>query len=232
MDAVDAVSVAGDLLDRLAPQVPDVVHQPCVRARLVDELRRLVERAHGRPELGELALNRLERDADAARAALVGDRANAFEDRVAVVAGAGEEEDAGGLERCEPADPRANRLDALAWIVGAFHERQRQDRGHRGHGGRRLEPARVEALKRIVRQLHLPDPDAVGAGRAVRVEVVCERLGHRRDLRDRDARHRPKRSLTRVSALAGSGGWRSSCATSVPEPAPSPGPGCVLAPMW
>ena len=63
--------------------------------------------------------------------------------------------------------------------------------GTAGTAGGRAEAARAKALERVVGELHLPDPDPVRAGRAIGVEVVGERLRHRRDLRDREP-HRPQ----------------------------------------
>jgi len=65
MDSVDAIAMAPDLLERLAPEVPGVVHQADVRAGLADQGGGLVQRADGRPEVGELSLDRLEDDSDA-----------------------------------------------------------------------------------------------------------------------------------------------------------------------
>src|SRR5437867_12518513 len=62
VDAVDAVAMALDLLERLAPKVPAVVHQADIGAGLGDQRGGLVERADDRPELRKLTLDRLEDD--------------------------------------------------------------------------------------------------------------------------------------------------------------------------
>ena len=130
-----------------------------------------------------------------------------------------------GARRRMPAQTASTRS---AGSLRPFHQRQRQDRRHLGNGSRRLQPARPEALERVVGELHLPDPDPVGASVPVGVEVVRERLPDGRDLGDREARHQRRTSPRARSARDG---FSSCCATSVPEPPPSPGPGCVLAPM-
>src|SRR6201982_342406 len=55
---------------------------------------------------------------------LIGDRAQAIEDCGAVVAGAGQEEDARRLERREAADAGADRFDALLWVLRSLHQRE------------------------------------------------------------------------------------------------------------
>src|SRR5204863_1451988 len=110
VDSGDPVAVARDLLERLAPQVPDVVNQADARTGLVHECGGLVERADDRPKVRELALDRLDGDGDSVPAATVGDRTDAVEDRRPVLSGAGEEKDAGRLERREPLDACADRL--------------------------------------------------------------------------------------------------------------------------
>ena len=228
VDADDAVAVALDLLERLVPEMPGVVHQPDVRAAgLRDQLRRLVERADDRPEVSELLLDRLHGDPDADRRGRIGDVPDALDDGLPILAGAGQEQHRVRLERREAPDPGADRLDPLRRILRPLHQRQRQDRGHLGDGDRRIQPAGPEAAERVVGKLHLPDPDPVGACVLVGVEVVGERLPDRGDLGDRVARHQ-RRTSPRARSVRD--GFRSCWATSAPEPPPSPGPGCVLAP--
>ena len=83
------------------------------------------------------------------------------------------------------------RIDALARVIRAWKQRQREDRGHGGHRGSRAKAARAEGLDRpVVRpvaELELPDTDPVDALLTVDPEVVEEALGERRHLGDREA---------------------------------------------
>jgi hypothetical protein len=105
------------------------------------------------------------------------------------------------VERGEPLEAHAVRLDALGRILRATEKRQRQDRRKRGDRGGRLETARLERLERLDvaagRELQLPDADAVQSRRRVQAEVVGEARPDRRDLRDRDARLHALDLLTR-----------------------------------
>src|SRR6185437_1482057 len=104
-------------------------------------------------------------------------------------------------ERREPLEAPAERLDALCRVVRAAQQRQRQYRRKQGYRGGGLEAARLERLERLgvaaVRDLRLPDADAVEPCRRVPAKVVDEARPDRRDLRDRDARlHAPDLLMT------------------------------------
>jgi hypothetical protein len=60
------------------------------------------------------------------------------------------------------------------------------DRGDVRDGGRCAETALLEALERVVRELHLPDADAVDPGLGIGVEVLGEARAEGADLRDRE----------------------------------------------
>jgi hypothetical protein len=60
------------------------------------------------------------------------------------------------------------------------------DRRDLGNGRRRAEAARLEALERVVRELELPDADAVDLGLRIGVEVRGKARAEGADLRDRE----------------------------------------------
>ena len=126
----------------------------------------------------ELPLDRLERDANACALALVGDRPDPVDHgRRRSSPGPVRKRTAVGLERREPPDPGADGLDPLGGVVGALHQRQRQDRRHLRDGRRRLERSDAEPLERVVASSfisQIPIPSAPGG--AVGVEVVGEGL--------------------------------------------------------
>ena len=176
----------------VAPEVPGVVHAGRQSAPLSS-----TSAAASSSELtivqkpGELALDRLERDRHALRVALVRDRPDALEDRPRSPPGPVRKEDARRLERRQPPDAGANRLDALG----------RDPPGPSISGSGRIEGTAgtaVAASSPLARKRSSESsssfisqmPDAVGAGPPVGVEVVGERLRHGRDLRDREPHRR------------------------------------------
>jgi len=60
------------------------------------------------------------------------------------------------------------------------------DRRDLRDGGRRTEPALLEALERVVRDLQLPDADGVDPGVAIGGEVLGKARADGADLRDRE----------------------------------------------
>ncbi len=114
------------------------------------------------------------------------------DDRVPVVARPGEADDRARPEPGQAVQRAADGVDPLVGIGGAFHERQRQDRRHRGDSrrgaqsgrGQRLEGFLVAALG----QLDLPDADAVDARGRVCADIFRKRRRQGRDLRDRETR--------------------------------------------
>src|SRR5581483_663173 len=163
VDAGDERRMPLDLVEELGcvPEMPDVELDAERRgADLLDDRRGIVERARDRPALEALALERLQRDAQADPLGL-GDHLAQASEGGATVAGAGDAEHGGGLEGREPVQRAQDRVDALARVVRAGEERQGKDRRDRRDSGGRAEPALAEERDRLVvgavAELHLPD---------------------------------------------------------------------------
>src|SRR6266540_6820446 len=152
MHTDEATYMLRDLLDDIW-RVPEV---PCVEldserrmVGLVEQLDRFAERRDHRPVLAPDAVDRLEPDAHARALRLVADRTQPFDDRVSVLTGPGETNDAGRMKRGEPVHGRADRIDARTWVVWSLHQRQRQDRGNRRDRRRGSETGCSEQLERF-----------------------------------------------------------------------------------
>ena len=197
MDAGEPVGVALELGEEVGrvPQVPRVEDEPDVGdARLVGEVGRLLERRDERPVVAEGGAHRLQRDRDPVPRGLLGNVPQPFDDDlprlvlVQVAGRPGQADDRGRLERREPADARADRLDALLRRLGPRQLGEREERGHGGHAARGREPARTEGRKLLVLaallQLQLADRDPARARSRVRREVVLEARVERRELAD------------------------------------------------
>src|SRR5439155_21278063 len=117
-------------------------------AGLVYQLAGVAERVHERPVLDAPALERLERDPDARPHGLGRELAEAVDDegpRVVGAAAAGgprQAEDRGGLERGEPVQRGAERVDPRPRAVRPGQKRQGPDRRDRGPGASAAEAAR------------------------------------------------------------------------------------------
>ena len=212
---------------------------------VLEELDGLGKGRDHRPVLPADAVDRLQTDTHTCTRGFVPDRPQSFDDGVAIVARSRQANDAAGLERGEPVERRADRLDPLLRLLRAFHQRQRQDRRHRRNRGGRAEPTRLELLERLRvaagRELDLPHADPVHAGSGVGADVGRERRCQGRDLRDRETRPDAGDSMP-VPAAQTRRAARRAAAPPAAATEPSrpgfrsrrrgPGPGHVLAPMW
>jgi hypothetical protein len=203
VNAGEAIDVRGQMaLDvGRVPEVPEVDHDPDVgEPGFVEQLQRLRDRADERQSVALGDVDRLETQADARAAGCGGDAAQPADDegtRLVLVprpGRAGEAEDAVRLKGGEAVHRRADRLDPLLDVVRAFDDAVRQDRRDGRHAVRRLQPGgpeRLEIAVGVVAELHLPDADAVEAGRGIRAQIFAEARGHRRDLGEGEDQRTP-----------------------------------------
>ena len=134
--------------------MPGVEDEPDVRARLVDERRRVAERRHERPVL-LLVASTSARARPGCRAAPTRRRGRAAPRPRSRARLASSSSPAGPLGQTNALGsngasrrmPATDRLDALLGLVRSGELRQRQDRRHRRNGRARLEPARPERLE-------------------------------------------------------------------------------------
>src|SRR6266446_4765301 len=96
----------------------------CGTVDVFEELDRLGERRDHRPVLPADAVDRLEADAHAGAGRFLTDRAQPFDDGVAILARPCQANDTARLERGEAVYGCAHRLDSLLGLIRPGHQRQ------------------------------------------------------------------------------------------------------------